>query len=401
MKSPSVPHVALVAHDVHDDGGMERSLAELIRHAQGEVRFTVVSSTLQPDLREVVDWKRVPLPRRPFPLKFLAFWILGGARLAAVRSDLSHAMGAIVPQRIDVSTVQFCHAGFARLPETMSSEGLSMPRRVNRFVHRKLALVCERWCFRAGRVRTFVAVSSGIEDELIASYPARPVVVAPNGVDTQRFRPDREARNSLRNELGVDDAELVAVFVGGDWDRKGLDIAIEALARSGGSPAPWELWIVGGGQVDRYRHLAESAGVAERVRFIGRRSDTERFYQAADAFVFPTLYEAFPLVSLEAAACGLPLVATPVNGIDELVSDGQAGIRAPRTVDGVADALRVLGSDADLREQLGRTARQRALSYTWAAHADAIVGAYQEIMGSRVSERTPSGDRSKVTIGTR
>ena len=74
------------------------------------------------------------------------------------------------------------------------------------------------------------------------------------------------------------------------------------------------LWIVGPGDVERYRALARGEGVEDRVRFFGRRTDTERFYRAADAFLFPSLYEAFPLVALEAAACGLPIVATASMG---------------------------------------------------------------------------------------
>ena len=84
--------------------------------------------------------------------------------------------------------------------------------------------------------------------------------------------------------------------------------------------------MVGAGDAARIEALAGRHGVAGRLRLLGRRADVERWYQAADLFVFPTAYEAFPLVGLEAAASALPLVATAVNGIEDLVQDGDAGL---------------------------------------------------------------------------
>src|SRR5205823_5729238 len=81
------PRIALVAHDVHDRGGMERALAELLRRGADRVDFVVIASSLAEDLRPLAEWRRVPLPRRPFPLKFVCFFVLGAVRLVGVARD--------------------------------------------------------------------------------------------------------------------------------------------------------------------------------------------------------------------------------------------------------------------------------------------------------------------------
>ena len=93
-------------------------------------------------------------------------------------------------------------------------------------------------------------------------------------------------------------------------------------------------------------------------------------YQLADAFVFPTSYEAFPLVALEAAASGLPILATAVNGIRELVSDGVNGFLISRDAGQIARRLRELGDDGALRRRLGSAARSSAMDYSWAKMVD-------------------------------
>jgi glycosyltransferase involved in cell wall biosynthesis len=378
----AAPRVILVAHDIHDEGGMERALAELIRNAGTEIRFCVVSAGLSEDLRGQVEWRRIRVPRRPFILKFLAFYLLAAVRLAASGEGLRHTMGAIVPNRVDIAAVQFCHAGFREALTQVPAVERSSLRRVNDMLHRSIALWAERWSYRRSRLRAFVAASRGIQGELARFYPHITAVVAPNGVDHRRFRPDASKRAAVRSELDATDEDLVALFVGGDWPRKGLDIAIEALARADGRENQrLHLWVVGSGDIPLYERFAESLGVASNVTFFGRRRDTEVFYQAADVFLFPTFYEAFPLVALEAAACGLPIVAAPINGIEELISDGAAGIACERLPAAFADALSRLAVDPELRRTKREGALQVSQRFTWESHAETVNGLYRELVG--------------------
>src|SRR5205823_6389522 len=117
-----------------------------------------------------------------------------------------------------------------------------------------------------------------------------------------------------RAKLGIGDDERIAIFVGGDWERKGLRIAIDAITLS----PSWRLLVVGKGPTSSYLRSVERDGASDRVLFVGTPVDLAPWYAAADAFVLPSAYETFSLPSFEAAASGFPLLVTRVNGVDEL-----------------------------------------------------------------------------------
>jgi UDP-glucose:(heptosyl)LPS alpha-1,3-glucosyltransferase len=107
--------------------------------------------------------------------------------------------------------------------------------------------------------------------------------------------------------------------------------------------------------------------------------EIERYYAAADVFLLPTFYEAFSLATLEAAASGLPLVVTKVNGTEELIEDGRNGFFIERDGDDIAHRLRQLRDDHRLRTMLGDAARQSALRYAWDTIADQTLRVYEEV----------------------
>jgi UDP-glucose:(heptosyl)LPS alpha-1,3-glucosyltransferase len=369
----------LVAHKIHDVGGMERAFYQLVRALHEDYRISVFSLQLAPELRPLVEWKRIWLPRRPIPLMFVLFYVLAGVRLAARRFDLVHTMGAIVPNRADLATVQFCQVAFVEQTGSLASDAPPL-RRLNTSLFRTLAMAAERWSYRPERVRVLGAVSPGVARELERHFPAVPVTITPNGVDAERFRPDSDAGHALRRAADVDDGELVALFVGGDWDRKGLAAAVAGLARARRATGlALTLWVVGGGDEGRFRRLAAELGAAGSVRFFGPRSDAEHFYQAADVFVLPTTYETFSLAAHEAAAAGLPVVATRASGIEDLVGDDQAGLIVEPSGDAVAEALARLGHDPALRRRLGDEGRRRAAGLTWERSIESVAALYEGI----------------------
>jgi glycosyltransferase involved in cell wall biosynthesis len=374
------PMVALVAHGVHDNGGMERACAELVRRARDEFDFTVVSTELATELRPLVrQWIRVRIPMRPIPLKFVLFWLRAGRALKTVEADIVHTVGAIVPNRVDVAAVHFCHAGFLSTQGRLAPPSAPLLRRLNTGMTRALALLAERWCYRPSRLRAFAAVSAGVRGELLTHYPGINVQVTPNGVDVDRFHPDATARVELRHTHGLAD-EPVAIFVGGDWDRKGLAIGLRALAKVREKGIALRLWVVGRGDRDRFFALARELNVASAVSFLGARYDVERFLAAADMFILPSLYETFSLVGFEAAATGLPVLATRVHGIGDLVRDDDAGILVERNSASLANALERMVQDSDLRRHLGQQALQGSRKYSWNASAASMIRLYRALL---------------------
>jgi glycosyltransferase involved in cell wall biosynthesis/GT2 family glycosyltransferase len=377
-----LPRVALVAHDVHDHGGMEKAFAELIRLGHPRVRFVVVSRRLAPDLRPLVDWRRIRVPARPFPLKFSLFFLLAATRLLCVRADLVHTMGAIVPNRADLATVQFCHAAFRRIASRRSTGHSSASRRLNTAISSLLSVAAERWVYRPDRIGALAAVSAGVGNELNHHYPNVSVFLTPNGVDLDRFHPDTDVRQRFRRQLRVTEDDVVVLFVGGDWERKGLAEVIEGIARARvASRARLQLWVVGTGDIGRYRRFARRHGIdRDDVRFFGPRMDVERVYQAADIFVTATLYETFSLAAHEAASCSIPIVGTPVSGIGDLVGNDEAGLRVDRNPDALAQAIAILANDPEMRARMGRQGRRRVAQLTWQRSVDSVLGCYLSLV---------------------
>ncbi len=359
--APGAREVTIVAHDVGSVGGMERVLAELASGLQAKGHeVTVIARKCVLPADSGVRFERVLGPRRPLLIAHPWFMLAGSLALRRRRRGIVQATGAIVLGRVDVISVHYCH----QVGPVNPSSG-SLPFRIHAIAAGWLKRATERLCYRPGRAKRFVCVSEGVAAEMREHFPA----IAPdvqtiyNGVDTATFAPGQRAQDAraLRERLGVAEDGFLAAFVGSEWQRKGLGEAIEALARAPG----WELLVAGGGDRARYQGLAESLGVAARVHWLGVTSDVQLVYAAADAFVLPTSYETFSLVSFEAAASGLPVLATPVNGVRELIEDGRNGYLIARDPALIAERLIALSSDGALRAAMGREARESALGFSW------------------------------------
>ncbi|MGH9169504.1 MAG: glycosyltransferase family 4 protein [Acidimicrobiales bacterium] len=367
--------LVVVAHDIGMYGGMEKVHAELIRRLAGGWDISVVAARLDPDLRPLVTWHRIPIPSRPMPLKFLTFFVLAGLRLRRLGDGVVHTCGAIVPNRVDVASVHMCHAGVVAITGHLAPPEATSLRRLNTGVKRLLALAAERWCYRIGRVRLLHAVSVGVGSELAEHYPGVPVAVIPNGVDTRVFRPDEVARAAARAEHGVPESALVAVFAGGDWDRKGLGLAIDGVRSARSTDADVRLWVVGSGDERRY---SARAGSGEWIRFFGHQADVKRFYLGADVLLLPSEYETYSLVAHEAAACGLPVVATAVHGVTDLVGKDEAGVIVQPRASDLAAALVRMADEPQRRRSLGEQARRRAMALDW----ETIAARFGEMLDS-------------------
>jgi glycosyltransferase involved in cell wall biosynthesis len=369
-----LPAVTIVAHDVGSVGGMERQISRLVSglldagHA-----VTIVARSCELPPRENFEFVRVRAPQKPFAVYYPWFMLAAAAALRRARRGVLHATGAIVLSQADVSTVHFCHHAYQAVEAPADRRHPTAMHRLNGWIARVMSRTAERLCYRPRWCRRLVAVSGGVASEVERFLPAArgSVSVIPNGVDRDRFQPDAGVRSALRAELGIADDELMALFVGGDWERKGLRLAIEALA---GAPA-WRLVVVGEGDLLLHQRMAAEAGVADRVTFAGRRTDTERFYSAADAFVLATAYEAFPLVALEAAASGLAMVCTRVNGVEDLIEHETSGLLVGRDAPSIGAALGRLSADPALRARLGAAARGATEEYDW----QRVVERYSEL----------------------
>lgn len=371
------PRVAFVGWRL--GGELER----VIEQGRDRFDFTVVSMDLHESLRPLVDWRRMPRPRfGSFRLGWAAFFALGGLRLARLDADLVHTVGPmpVVPNRVDLNTVTFCHAAYDEATAGNPLKGSSSA--VGWRLGQRFTLGLERWWFRRS-VRVLVGISEGSAADLRRFYPGVRVATLPRGIDLTRFCPDEDDGRRFREEQGVAPDAVVALFVDQQYrPLKGLDLAIEGFAaarRTGAGPDL--LWIVGAGN-ERHAEQAARLGVGDRVRFLGYTSEVERAYRGADLFLLPTVYEAFCRAAHEAAACGLPVVAPSVNGIRELVGQDEAGMIARRDSSDLARALSDLASDRERRARMGEIASRRALAFDEQAVAGRVLALYESLLAS-------------------
>lgn len=214
----------------------------------------------------------------------------------------------------------------------------------------------------------------------------RNLLVMPFGVDTARFHPGRD--DAFRQTHGIDTTVKVLIFVGGlDAAHyfKGLDVLLRACAALG-NDVPWVLMVVGSGdRKEVFEHQAADLGIDERVKFVGSVpfEDLPRAYRAADAHVLPSIdrSEAFGLVTLEAAASGLPSVVSDLPGMRSQVLPGKTGLHvSPHDVARLASALRELFMNEERRAIMGAAARARAEEfYSIECLTDRLVTVYHAL----------------------
>ncbi|MCS6922782.1 MAG: glycosyltransferase [Fimbriimonadales bacterium] len=220
----------------------------------------------------------------------------------------------------------------------------------------------------AFRYRVGGVVPVAIADEVARTvervYGYKQPLVIPNGIPVDEYAPNPDKRALFRRAYGVEPEAIVIVHVGRFVVLKNHALLLQAFAQMH-SRQPLYLWLVGDGELRAaMEQRAQELGIAARVRFWGVRSDIPDLLNAADIFALPSKYEGNPMSVMEAMAAGLPVVATAVGGVPELVQDYQTGILIP--VDSEPHLIRAcqaLVEDPDLRQRMGQASLQRARAH--------------------------------------
>lgn len=365
------------------EGGIERVSYELADRLAEHVDLTLVSANVQPAPRPPLRWHHVETSTRPGFLIPLTYSAAASQSIRGESFDILHNQGGCALREQDVITAHSCHRAWwdMKLHTGEVARALANP-----FHHAVLRV--ETRNYRPGRYRRAIAVSAGVGRDLTRFYDVDPdrIRVIPNAVDVRRLQPTdaAELRATVRSRHGFTDDDVVLLFVGKEFRRKGLAALIDALPRL---PASTRLLVVGGDDPRAFQVQARAAGVADRVVFAGHSAAVEQDFQAGDVFVFPTMYEAFGLVLLEAAAAGMPVLSTALGVAEEFVQDGRNGAIIERDGASIAAALSPLVDDRDLRRRLGDQARADAEAYTsWEVVTRRTLEVYEEIVEEKRRE---------------
>jgi glycosyltransferase involved in cell wall biosynthesis len=350
--------------------------------------FTVFAVEFDNPRPDRIRWVRVPAPRRPLALSFAMFHVAapicyawyrlhGGERFDWIQGVEGNLLFG------DICYAHFCHRVYLR-EHGRETRGKGLRGFFNRATNWLQARI-EPFVLRKAKI--IVVPSRGLARELRAEYaiPESKIRVLPNPVDIARMSPPSGFnRSRARRELGCREEDILISFVAlGQYERKGLPLLLEAIASSskfGNSDV--HLVVVGGPDslVKSYRHRADSLGLNGNIHFTGYRSDVRPYLWAADVFALPSYYEVFPLVALEAAAAGLPLLVARLNGVEEFIRDGENGIVVERNVASIEAALQAFSEiSQEERRGWGRRASRDVQCYSGDAFVERWSALYREL----------------------
>jgi glycosyltransferase involved in cell wall biosynthesis len=219
-----------------------------------------------------------------------------------------------------------------------------------------------------------VAVSGEVARSFREVYGSAPAAIIPNGVDLERF--GKPATGWRQANGFAEDDRLIASVARLEPQKNPLGL-VEAFARALGNDPRWHLLMAGGGSLrDATAALAARLGIAKRVHLLGVRADIPELLAACDLFAMAADWEGSPMAVIEAMASGLPVVATNVGGVPELVEHGSTGLLVPpENPEALAESLAALALDERRRMEFGRRARERAARFG----ADSMVESYAQL----------------------
>jgi len=304
-----------------------------------------------------------------------------GRVAGSLNCDIVHDMGAGL-----AADILHPHGGSVRAWREHNLLRIPAWRRIRFFQERRYREQAALQRAQLTACRVVIAVSrmtAGHLTKFDGIDPAR-IRVIPNGVDCARFHPPAadSSSDAVRRELGIALESTLHLMVAHNLRLKNAECAIRALAIANRSGHGGRLLIVGGRKPARQIALARKLGLAESVTFLPPLDDVVPLYQAATTLVHPTWYDPCSLVTIEAMACGLPVITSACNGASEMIDHGVDGLVLPHPSDAHAMAgwMRELAGPAR-RTEVARAAREKALARPSSHQLGAFLALYDSLAG--------------------
>jgi UDP-glucose:(heptosyl)LPS alpha-1,3-glucosyltransferase len=322
-----------------------------------------------------VRFHKVPIITFPRFLTTLSFAYLADKRIAAAGMDLIHTHDRIL--NADLFTAHgLPHVTWIR---EVRRKRPSLFDRTTSWVERRLVI--------SARCRVILPVSTLVKEKMIKVFPhiEDKIRVMTPGVDTAPFNAlDRhECRDRIRRQFGIAETDRVILFVGMNFEVKGLKAILAAMGRLKQRQPQIEtrLLVIGKGDPKRYNGIARQLGLEKNVLFAGVwREEIALVYLAADLFALLSVHDTFGLAVLEALAAGLPVIISPTVGARDIVQNGENGyIVDPSNSEEVSRRM-AQALEPKENTRMARCARQTAEAYSWSALARKVAGIYEELL---------------------
>ena len=358
-------------------GGGERFVLELTERIAKHPLYEVhVFANQWRAVSDNVAFHKVPIIRFPKFLTTPGFAFFANRQISQMNFDIVHSH-----ERVFKADIVTLHS----VPHRFWIREIRKKKFMSLF---DLATVWVEQRMIKSNPRRFLPVSGIAEEKFLEEYPMDPakISVIHPGVDTDMFKPpDPQTRQAVRQQFGFDESDVVIIFVGMNFEVKGLDSLMAAMSQA--SSAKLKLWVIGKGNYIKYNALAQKLGLEKNLIFAGVQTQgIETMYGAADIFCMLSEFDTFGMAVSEAMACGLPVIVSPNVGAKDMVQSGVNGfVVNGRDSESVASNLMML-TDATQRRTMGIAARKTALCYSW----DEMTARVLKIYAIHLTPRPPS-----------
>ncbi len=312
--------LALIRQKYRPDGGAERFLARAIDALKDNVELTIFTRKWQQqDGVKVVEcnpakWGRVSREKR---------------FAKEVCKKLSNRKFDLIQSHERIPCCDIYRAGDGVHKEWLKQRDRvisNTSRTVTKITpFHKYALKAEEQLYNSNQLRAIICNSKMVANEIKEYFPkaANKTRIIYSGIDLSIFNAElKKHRETIRSELGISNETAVFLYVGSGFERKGLATAIKAIAKTNNTL----LIVIGKDKHSKkYQQLAQDLLATQKVKFLGIKENVAPYYGCADAFVFPTLYDPFPNVVIEALATGLPVITSTKCGAAEIIEHEKDG----------------------------------------------------------------------------
>jgi len=359
-------------------GGGERFVLELTERIAAYHRWDVhVFANKWKPQSDHITFHKIPIISFPKFLTTISFAWFSNRKIAKMNFDLIHSHERIF------------HADIFTMHSVPHRFWVKEVRRKNMSLFDYSTSWVEKSMINNGSCRRFLPVSGIAKEKFLQEFrvdPERVQVVHP-GVDVDKFNKlERDTcRSEIRKRFGIDEADTVILFVSMNFELKGLDnlMAAMAMTKSKHPSEMLKLLVVGKGNEKKYRRLAQKLDIEEDVIFAGIWKDNmEQIYLASDIFAMPSGFDTFGMVVLEAMSASLPVIISDNVGGKDLVRNGINGFVVDRKdIDLISSKIGFM-LDKENRKKMAKEAYKVAVQNTWDRMLERVLKFYDEVIGT-------------------
>ena len=321
-----------------------------------------------------ITFHKIPIITFPKWLTSISFAYLANRKIAKMDFDLIHSH-----DRIFKSNIVTLHS----IPHRTWIREIRQKRWLSLFDYG--TSWTEKQMYQYSGCQMFLPVSNLVKIKLLETFQMdeRKIRVVHPGVDVKRFQSANQCnRQEIRDAFGISESDLLILFVGMNFEVKGLDSLLSAIAflKSEYNNDQVKVLVVGKGNNNKYKALAHKLGIWEQLIFSGVRNDMEKIYHAGDILVMLSKFDTFGMVVTEAMAASLPVIISDKVGAKDLVIQGENGFVVNREdIEMISSKINLM-LNKEKRLEMGKKALHTALNNTWEQMTLKVLNVYEALL---------------------